>query len=274
MEFLLADNTFSQFVQQTIGKKCTLQLVQFNPDPTCLRMIVSKGLGLGIIAGASIVKLPQILKIVAAQSGNGVSLSSYLLESLSYGVTLAYNVRRESPFSTFGELGLIFIQNALVISLILYYSKRFFSLILALIFLFGATYSLFDPLLVNGDLLFKLQWASVFISIASRLPQIITNAQNKSTGQLSQVTTFFQVIGAAARVFTTLQEVSDISVLAGNAIATVLNAILFAQFLIYPAQVRRLDINYFFRNQFPKRSFNSDIFLSLEINFILIICEM
>jgi mannose-P-dolichol utilization defect protein 1 len=237
MEFLLADNQFSRFVQQTIGKKCTLQLIQLSPDPICLRVVASKTLGLGIVAGGAIVKLPQILKIVAAQSGAGVSLFSYLLETLSFGVGLAYNYRRESPFSTYGESVFIFFQNAIVISLILSFSRNFFSLLLTLVCLFGATYAFFNPALVDGDLLLKLQWASVFISIASRLPQIITNAQNKSTGQLSQITTFFQFAGSAARVFTTLQEVSDLSILAGNSIMTVLNAILFSQFLIYPAQV-------------------------------------
>jgi hypothetical protein len=43
--------------------------------------------------------------------------------------------------------------------------------------------------------------------IASRVPQIIQNFRNGSTGSLSFITTFLIFAGSLARVFTTIQEV-------------------------------------------------------------------
>src|SRR3989338_7856890 len=68
---------------------------------------------------------------------------------------------------------------------------------------------------------------------ASRIPQIFSNFKNQSCGALSGTTIFLAVAGAGARVFTTLQEVNDLLLIAGNAIAFILNAILFVQIIFY-----------------------------------------
>lgn len=64
----------------------------------CLKLGISKGLGLGIVAGGAIVKLPQIIKIISSKSVRGISLSSYLLDTASTGIAVAYNVRHGFPF--------------------------------------------------------------------------------------------------------------------------------------------------------------------------------
>lgn len=76
----------------------------------CIKLAISKGLGLGIIAASSIVKVPQILKLVSSRSAAGVSFLSYLLETGALLVGLAYNKRQENPFSTYGENALIMAQ--------------------------------------------------------------------------------------------------------------------------------------------------------------------
>ena len=47
------------------------------------------------------------------------------------------------------------------------------------------------------------------LAISARLPQVLTNFKNKSTGQLSIVTSTLNFLGVAARIFTTIQEVND-----------------------------------------------------------------
>jgi len=41
--------------------------------PECSRIVLSRFLGLGIILGSVMVKLPQLIKIIRARSGQGVS---------------------------------------------------------------------------------------------------------------------------------------------------------------------------------------------------------
>ncbi|CAO3627323.1 unnamed protein product [Cunninghamella echinulata] len=98
-----------QPITAIIGETCYTSLIEdINyKDVACIKYTVSKGLGLGIVLGGAIVKIPQILTIVSHGSAQGLSLLSYLIESLSYTITLAYNIRQQNPFSTFGEIFLL-----------------------------------------------------------------------------------------------------------------------------------------------------------------------
>ena len=54
-------------------------------------MLISKGLGLAIIAGATCVKLPQIFKITKSGSATGISFVATLLELLAVTANGAYS---------------------------------------------------------------------------------------------------------------------------------------------------------------------------------------
>lgn len=87
-------------------------IYQLNLDsPVCLRQSISKLLSFGIVLGGSIVKVPQILKIVSSKSARGLSLTSYLLDTAGLGITVAYNVREGFPWSTYGENVFLLVQN-------------------------------------------------------------------------------------------------------------------------------------------------------------------
>ena len=60
-------------------------------DSDCLKMLISKGLGLAIIAGATCVKLPQIFKITKSGSATGISFVATLLELLAVTANGAYS---------------------------------------------------------------------------------------------------------------------------------------------------------------------------------------
>ncbi len=67
-------------------------LVKFNVGHTaCAKAALSKGLGVGIIAGSALVKVPQLLKILSAQSAEGLSLVGCLLELIAVTATGAYS---------------------------------------------------------------------------------------------------------------------------------------------------------------------------------------
>ncbi|KAJ3090897.1 hypothetical protein HK102_002347 [Quaeritorhiza haematococci] len=74
-------------LEPLIGPKCAASLLGFNfDDVACLKLFLSKGLGLGIVAGGAILKVPQILKILSARSVKGVSFSSYFLETVAVAI--------------------------------------------------------------------------------------------------------------------------------------------------------------------------------------------
>jgi mannose-P-dolichol utilization defect protein 1 len=75
-------------------------------------------LGVGIIAGGAVVKVPQILTVLSAKSARGLSLSSYLLDTAATAITVAYNVRNGFPLSTYGEMVFLLAQNVSSLSLL------------------------------------------------------------------------------------------------------------------------------------------------------------
>lgn len=218
-----------------IGEKCVSSLLEnLNiHDVDCIKYSVSKGLGLGIVLGGSIVKVPQILTILKNGSAQGLSLTSYLLETLSYFITLSYNLRQGNPFSTFGEIMFICIQNIIILSLIFYYGGKGGLLVGTLAGLSTLLYSLNNEEWVPQVLMSSLYAATIPLSLASKVPQIYTNFSNKSTGQLSVFTVVNYFAGSAARVFTTMTELDDTLMLFGNVLATTFNAILVLQVIMY-----------------------------------------
>ena len=99
-----------------LGEPCTeilLDRLQIT-DSTCLKYAVSKALGLGIILGSCIVKLPQIYKIVKSRSAVGISLLAYIQETAANTISLAYNYREGNPFTTYGETLFVGVQNYLI----------------------------------------------------------------------------------------------------------------------------------------------------------------
>ena len=67
--FIFRDDCFDKF------------LVKYDfTDLECIKFTISKGIGLAIILGSSILKLPQILKIVSNKSVEGIVHISCVLE--------------------------------------------------------------------------------------------------------------------------------------------------------------------------------------------------
>lgn len=137
------------------------------------------------------------------------------------------------PFSTYGETAFISVQNVLILLLILHYAKKDVYAVGALGAVAALAYPLFDPKLVSYKHLQILQGLSIPLSLASKVPQIVTNYRNGSTGQLSAFTVFNYLAGSAARVFTTMTEVNDPVIFWGFVVAAGLNAVLAAQMVYY-----------------------------------------
>ncbi|KAI4692269.1 uncharacterized protein J4E84_003238 [Alternaria hordeiaustralica] len=218
-----------------LGPKCYKTLI-YNVDITateCVKLAISKGLGIGIIGASSIVKIPQLLKLLNSQSADGLSFLSYLLESSSYLISLAYNVRHGFPFSTYGETALILVQNIAIASLVLKYSGRGVGVAGWIGGLAAAGAALFNDQWVDNEKLSLFQATAGVLGVASKVPQILTVWSEGGTGQLSAFAVVNYLLGSLSRIFTTLQEVDDPLILYGFIAGFALNAILFCQVVYY-----------------------------------------
>lgn len=177
----------SGFLTSLIGPDC-YRIIFLDIDPSssvCLKLLISKALGIVIIAASSIVKVPQILKLISSGSAQGVSFLSYALETAGYTISLAYNVRQGFPFSTYGETAFVMVQNVIIAILVLRLSGKSAEAagFVASLAVLGA--ALFREEIVGGSLLSVLQVAAGLLGVASKAPQIWTVWREGGTGQLS-----------------------------------------------------------------------------------------
>ncbi|GAM89438.1 hypothetical protein ANO11243_074760 [Dothideomycetidae sp. 11243] len=218
-----------------LGEKCyNVLLLRFHiSDTDCVKLAVSKALGVGIISASSIVKIPQLLKLLNSRSAAGVSFLSYALETAAYLVTLAYNTRMNFPFSTYGETALIAVQNVAIALAVLHFSRQDALAGVYVAALAAAGYALFSADVVDAQMLGYLQAGAGLLGVASKLPQIVAVYREGGTGQLSAFAVFNYLVGSLTRIFTTLQEVDDPLILYGFISGFVLNAVLAAQMVYY-----------------------------------------
>jgi mannose-P-dolichol utilization defect protein 1 len=221
--------------ESIVGETCykALLLDVDLENTECLKFAISKGLGIGIIAASSIVKVPQILKLTQSKSADGVSFLSYLLETSAYLITLAYNFRNSFPFSTYGETALILGQNVIISVLVLNYSGRATAAAVLVAALAGSAATLFGDSVFDMQTMSYLQAGAGVLGVASKLPQIFAIWQQGGTGQLSAFAVFNYLAGSLSRIFTTLQEVDDKLILYGFISGFLLNAVLAIQMIYY-----------------------------------------
>lgn len=151
----------------------------------CLKLAVSKGLGIGIVAASAVVKVPQILNLLQSKSAKGVSFLSYALETTALLISLAYNYRQEFPFSTYGETTFILAQNIVIAVLVLNYSGKATGAAAFVAILAASATALFSPNMLPMQNLSYLQAGAGVLGVASKLPQILAIWQEGGTGQLS-----------------------------------------------------------------------------------------
>ncbi|KAK7383173.1 hypothetical protein VNO78_28846 [Psophocarpus tetragonolobus] len=203
------------------------------PEKDCLLPLISKLLGYAIVAASTTVKLPQILKILKHQSVRGLSMISFELEVVGYTIALAYCLNKGLPFSAYGELLFLLIQALVLVAIIYYYSRP----VHTITWIRALLYCAVAPTVLAGQidpLLFEALYASQHaIFLFARIPQIWQNFSNKSTGELSFITSFMNFGGSMVRVFTTIQENAPGSVLLGYVIGVATNFTILSQIILY-----------------------------------------
>lgn len=223
--------------------------------------VLSLLLGASMVGVSSVIKIPQIKKILgpktmAARSklAKGLSEESVLLETAAQWIHVTYNKQQRNSFVNYGELFLLGIQNIAILLLLKYYKLRrelsaattlsekdqineclkallkpAASIVAVLVFL---------TKICPPRVIATLQILNIPIGILAKIPQIKRNQALRSTAHLSQVTIFANVIGSAIRVFTTASNFKkgrsrDSVLLAGYLTSFALNAVLAGQIVHY-----------------------------------------
>jgi len=202
----------------------------FNAE--CLKIVASKSIGYAIIVASVLVKLPQLLKMVAAKSGEGISISSVMLELAAISTTVAYSVAKGFPISAWGEGLFLAMQTSWVGFMVL-----FFENCPASAASFGVGYSAIMYALLGGyaplHLITTLQALNIPIVIVSKLLQIVANYRASSTGQLSAITVGLLFLGCVVRIATSWIETGDLLTVINYVISSVLNGTILGQILYY-----------------------------------------
>ena len=102
------------------------------------------------------------------------------------------------------------------------------SLLLASLF-FAYTISPLAPMLLVSI----LQTVSIPLLNFSRVPQLLLNYRNKSTGELAPSTLILQAVGNVARIFTTMVQLQNTLYLLSCVAAFIFNGALVAQYYLY-----------------------------------------
>ncbi|XP_012223269.1 mannose-P-dolichol utilization defect 1 protein homolog [Linepithema humile] len=198
----------------------------------CFKATLSKTLGLGIIAGSLLVKVPQIVKIWKNKSGEGINVFSVLLDLFAITAMSSYSFISGFPFSAWGDGIFLGLQTITIAVLVMRFSgdtakaTAFFSAYLAVLF---AAISGLTPIRV----LWICQAMNIPIVLISKFIQAYTNYSNGNTGQLSAATCFMLFFGSLARIFTSIQETGDTTMITMYVCSTLTNSIIVAQLLYY-----------------------------------------
>ncbi|KAG5852097.1 mannose-P-dolichol utilization defect 1b [Anguilla rostrata] len=198
----------------------------------CLKIVLSKGLGIGIILGSVMVKLPQVFKLMGAKSAEGLSFNSILLELFAITGTMAYSIAHKFPFSAWGEALFLMLQTVAIGFLIQHYrgnTIRGVGFIVLYFIVVCVLLSPFTPLLV----ITTMQASNMPAIIVGRLIQAGTNYSNGHTGQLSAISIFLLFAGSLARIFTSVQETGDSLMALTYVISSCCNGLIAAQVLYY-----------------------------------------
>ncbi|KAL9258525.1 Mannose-P-dolichol utilization defect 1 protein homolog 2-like protein [Drosera capensis] len=196
------------------------------PEKDCVLSLISKILGYSIVAASTIVKVPQISKILRHKSVRGLSVLAFELEVIGYTIALAYCLHKGLPFSAFGEYAFLLIQAIILVAIIYYYSRP----VGTITWIKALLYCAVAPTVLAGQVnpvLFEALYAKRLYSMFCAGIPTCNIPLRKNSPNMGQ---FFCSI---VRVFTSIQEKAPATVLLGSVIGMMTNGTIMAQIALY-----------------------------------------
>ncbi|KAK9825708.1 hypothetical protein WJX74_000345 [Apatococcus lobatus] len=189
--------------------------------------------GYMVLAGSCIRSVPQIIVILQEKSAQGISLSANVAELAAYSIMISYNVNNRYSFNTYGEIVACWVQDVILIVLILKFNNvrdwRVWgaTILFTAVFYWMLTGSCGMPALIG------LQAATIpLIALGGRVPQIVMNWKRGNAGNLSLLTALMNVAGCLARAFTSIVLTQDMLNLTSCVVQGFLNSVLLYQILV------------------------------------------
>lgn len=237
---------------QFYDKACCSKLIHNldYQDAECLKMFAAKSLGYGIVVGASLVKLPQVFKILGAKSGAGITIFGVLLELMAITFNACYSFRNNFPFSAWGEAIFLAIETGLIAFLVLWYDGIKGKALTFVTLYASVVYFLSHPTMVPKETMWYLQFTVLPLAVTGKLFQAVKNYKAQHTGQLSAVTAWAIFAGSLTRIFTTIQETGDLLTATTFVFAASANAIIALQVFYY----RKLTQKFMEKGQKKKKN--------------------
>lgn len=198
----------------------------------CFKATLSKALGIALIIGSVLVKLPQIIKIYSNKSGEGINIFSVTLDLTAITIYASYNYVKAFPFSSWGDTALLAVQTLAIGILVLYYQGYVLKSVGYALVYFGVCIILMGGI-TPVDALWTLQIFNIPILLLGKLSQAYTNYKNGHTGQLSAITLLMLFFGSLARIFTSIQETGDTMSIVTYVASSFANTVLAFQLLYY-----------------------------------------
>ncbi|KAK6195719.1 hypothetical protein SNE40_001087 [Patella caerulea] len=198
----------------------------------CLLKLFSKILGYALIVLVATIQWPQILRVLSKRSGEGISTLSVILMLQASSTSVAYNLQKHFPLSTWGESILLMAQYLILSCLLLLYNKRP-TFMLGFLFLYVPfMLILLLPLVPPQGIIF-MKALNLPIVTVSKIVQIYTNYKHKGAGEVSITTTLLVNLRAFGRLTTTAIETKDLLLVLNYSQNCLWNTILSCQTVYY-----------------------------------------
>lgn len=196
-------------------------------------LLFSRVLSYTVVGMSVFMKLPQVLALCTSGSTEGVNLKTYWLEIGAYLIGFSYGYTHGYHMSIYFESGLLAVQSAIVILLVVYYDSKWTmeNAIYTLICLGFIVTTYFK--LLPYTLLSILLSSTLPLAVASKVAQIMTVYQIKSRGNVSILTWSLATYGCFARLFTVYVELGDLQILFNFFVSLILNGVVVILCLYY-----------------------------------------
>jgi hypothetical protein len=191
-------------------------------------------IGYAMLLGSMMIYCPIMFTLLKNRMVEGYSETTWLLNFLSYLLSIIYQFKKKIPLMSYIELIFGGIHSFSVFG-ILCHLKAQYSLFLSVAVSSGLlSFFLCSRKFNNSDrILDSLQLLSAFLANYAIIPQILLSYQLK-TSSWSSITALLSIVGCVLRIITTMQTSKDRYILVSYGIGVFVHSILLFQTLAYP----------------------------------------
>jgi hypothetical protein len=185
--------------------------------------------------GACFYKLPVLINMFKSRSGDGLNIYAVYLETSGYGSWMVYNILKKNSWSVYGDLIMTTIQNFLIIVLVWCWGisgKKISTMNIMGFLAYLILYITIVRIMPTEQYQYIAHFA-ILVTILSKLPQIVSNAQYGKVGVQSPITLLNGFLGATVKLFVSFVETKDILLVGSSLLSMLFNLILLSQVLYF-----------------------------------------